>query len=227
MINIIPKIISRISSFFCPKLAKKSSNPYATHLPILIGITKLFKIKRVLELGSGDYSTPVLLNRTWFPDLEHLTSLEDDPKWACKLREQLKPDNRFQLIEVDTSISSVIKNIELREFDMIFVDNSVVEIERANTLLHLSASNLLETIVLIHDYEVMSYQRATDLFANRFSFFAFNPITGLVWNGKFINKYALWMIASALRWYAPLVAPNDVARWNHIFEKMRFLTAPK
>ena len=95
--------------------------------------------------------------------------------------------------------------------------------ERANTLIQISARNLPETVVMIHDYERVSYQRATKLFTKRFSFFAFNPAVGMVWKGRSVNKFALRMLDFTLHRYSSRAAPDNVLQWKEYFDKTLFL----
>lgn len=65
-------------------------DPYATHLPHLIRAV-LMTGGPVLELGMGDYSTPILLELCCFarPCVRRLLSVENDPVWfdKCKTRD--------------------------------------------------------------------------------------------------------------------------------------------
>jgi hypothetical protein len=57
-----------------------ASDPYASHLGLLTRIGP--GITQVLELGAGQYSTPLFLDRAVYPDLKRLVSIEPDRKWA-------------------------------------------------------------------------------------------------------------------------------------------------
>ena len=61
-------------------------DPYATHLPVLREIGAMRPIRRVLEFGAGMYSTPLFLDRTAYPDLEVLVSVEDDWEWLQRIK---------------------------------------------------------------------------------------------------------------------------------------------
>ena len=68
---------------------------HASHLPVLIGIGMKSRIRRVLEIGSGPYSTPLFLNLEVFPDLTELVSVEPNAEWAQKARSYGRRDSRI------------------------------------------------------------------------------------------------------------------------------------
>ena len=51
-------------------------SPFATHVPLLRAVGK--GIKTVLELGAGEFSTRLFLDRTYYPDLIELVTVEQD-----------------------------------------------------------------------------------------------------------------------------------------------------
>jgi hypothetical protein len=192
---------------------KRADNPYATHIPVLIGIGKLFKIRRILELGSGLYSTSTFLNKSVFPDLISLRSFENDPAWPHKIPDPIKNDPRMTLTLVDGSISSAIKNVDSGKYDLVFVDDSANEAERTATIAQITQSFFDSTIVLIHDYEVDSYRNASKAFSNRFVFEAFNPNTGLLWNNARVDKHSLHGMERLLKKKARKIGPEDIDSW--------------
>jgi hypothetical protein len=141
-------------------------DPYSTHLPILTALAVL-PIRRVLELGGGDYSTRLFLDRSVFPELERLTTVETNPEWAARVKTR---DRRHR----------VLPRAPLHRNDLILVDDSDHLEGRVQTLNEVSDARLL-ALVVIHDFEQPDYQEAT-----RFDHLAVStrltPWTAVAWN---------------------------------------------
>jgi len=115
----------------------RSTNDYATHLPVLIGLGSRRRIKSVLELGCGHYSTRTFLNRKTFADLTVLDSYETDDSWATALKD-VTNDARANIHVVPAPMADVIQSVDLRAYDLIFVDDSTSEQDRVATIRALS-----------------------------------------------------------------------------------------
>ncbi|MBV9468405.1 MAG: hypothetical protein JOZ57_04115, partial [Abitibacteriaceae bacterium] len=164
---------------------ERATNPFATHLPILIGIARLIPIRRVLELGSGQYSTLTFLDRTVFPNLEVLTSFEDDAVWMQKVA-TMTDDPRLTLNYSERPLSDVIADASIlssMEYDLVFVDNSMTSEKRAATISEVArrCKGKSQTTVLIHDYECLAYRHAAKSLRHRVTFTAYTPQTGVLW----------------------------------------------
>src|SRR3982751_381755 len=108
-------MIARIKSFalvsaplrLCGKYfsVPRARNDYSTHLPILIGLARIRQITNVVEFGCGRYSTLTFLNRSAFPQLEKLESVENDVLWAETIQSAVGDDTRWalKLIEGETA----------------------------------------------------------------------------------------------------------------------------
>src|SRR4051794_36469667 len=96
--------------------AERSENDYATHLPVLIALGGYLPIRRVLELGSGLYSTPAFLDRGAFPYLELLLSIEHDREWGGRVADHVCHDDRFNLTIVSLPVSDALDAVNLDEF---------------------------------------------------------------------------------------------------------------
>lgn len=112
---------------------------YATHLPIL----RRFKPKRVLEFGAGFYSTALFLS---MPKLERLVSVETDPKWRTRLREEYS-DPRWEL---------TTKHHEPKDFDLVLIDDGTTIGERCKTIRWVLGQE--HPRVVIHDAETPDYR---------------------------------------------------------------------
>jgi len=95
--------------------APRALKDYATHIPILIGLARLRKVRSVLEFGCGHYSTLTFLNASAFPHLERLHSIENDDSWAQTIEEAARNDHRWRLQLVDGEIAESVVDLDLEE----------------------------------------------------------------------------------------------------------------
>lgn len=160
---------------------------YATHQPILIGLARIHPIRRVLELGSGQYSSKLFLDQNVFPHLEQLVSYEDDPEWRDVVLRAVGEDDRFDLRLVHAVNESLPADLE--GFDMIFVDDSHGMKVRTQTMTRVADQHPRHPIVVVHDFEWRPYRHATmERFEHVVIFDTFTPQTGVCWNGKAIDS---------------------------------------
>ncbi|HKG96351.1 MAG TPA: class I SAM-dependent methyltransferase, partial [Pyrinomonadaceae bacterium] len=156
----------------------RARNDYATHVPILIGLAQIREIKTVLEFGCGHYSTLTFLNRSAYPDLEKLQSIENDASWAATSQEATN-DKRWALKLVDGEIADSVPHVDLEAFDLILIDDSKSSAQRKATIRAIASRWPQRPWVVIHDYEIEEYQKAATGFKQRYTFKAYNPQTGL------------------------------------------------
>ena len=175
------------------------------------------RIERVLELGCGHYSTKTFLNRAAFPDLKELHSVENDPVWAETMRDAAGNDGRGVVHVVTGAMSDAVSKFDLESFDLVLVDDSKTADQRAATIRTLSELHPLNPSLLIHDYEIDEYQRASYSFKQRFTFKAYNPQTGLVSNSTEVREWKALdkrIKANSLR-----LEPDDIEGWVGVFKK--------
>ena len=189
----------------------RALNDYATHIPILIGISRLREIRSVLEFGCGHYSTLTFLNRSAFPQLERLHSIENDDSWAATIHEAAKDDCRWTLQLITGEISDSIP--ELESFDLILIDDSKTSAQRAATIRAVARKQPQHPWIVIHDFEVEEYRQAASAFRYRQRFRAYNPETGVVGNTDRDWK----VIDRAIRANAKLLEPDDIEGWIDSF----------
>ena len=164
----------------------RARNDYATHLPILIGLASMREIRSVLEFGCGRYSTLTFLNRSAFPRLERLASVENDAAWA-----EVTNDPRWTLKLIDGETSDSVSDLDLEQFDLILIDDSKTSAQRAATIRAVARKQPQRPWILIHDYEVNEYRTAAKGFKYRYAFKTYNPQTGLVSNKLFREAKSL------------------------------------
>ena len=162
--------------------APRAINDYATHIPILIGLARVRQIRSVLEFGCGRYSTLTFLNRTAFPHLERLHSIENDDSWAATIQQIAQEDRRWSLQLVEGEISETVSNLDLESFDLILIDDSKTSAQRAATIRAVGLKQPERPWIVVHDFEVEEYRRAASGFRHRHRFRAYNPETGVVAN---------------------------------------------
>jgi hypothetical protein len=83
---------------------------YSTHLPVLRKVIEVFKPKKIIEHGCGDYSTPLLAQAG------ELTFTEHDPHWASQVRKSHDLNNAGYFPRDD------LVGLDLTGVDMSFVD---------------------------------------------------------------------------------------------------------
>jgi predicted O-methyltransferase YrrM len=193
---------------------ERSEKDYATHIPVLLGLARVMRIENVLELGCGDYSTLTFLNAVAFPSLVSLHSLETDQGWLDRIRAAVGDDPRVSTRLVSRGMRSMIEQTNLDDYDLVFVDDSTSAEDRAATIRALSANRPKRAVVVIHDFEIQAYREAAAAFQHQFIFKAFNPQTGVVWNGDKNFGRPLRETSSVIKHYAKTVEPDDVSGWQ-------------
>ena len=140
-----------------------SLNPYASHLPILSAVASRCN-GRILEVGGGFYSTPVLHGIAASRCLE-LTTVETH-EFYFKLLGDLISDSH-EIVMVSKSTDYFIS--EFDSFGMAFVDND--DCPRADIILHLKYKCPL---IVAHDTEVQAdhygFNRINEAFKYRADF---------------------------------------------------------
>ena len=198
--------MSLLARFFS---APRARNDYATHIPVLIGLARLREIRSVLEFGCGHYSTLTFLNRSAFPHLERLHSIENDDAWATTIQQAAKDDQRWTLQLVNGEISDAIP--ELESFDLILIDDSKTSTQRAATIRAIARKQPQHPWIVIHDFEVDEYRDAASAFKHRHRFRAYNPETGVVSNANAVSGWKL--IDREIKTNVKTLEPDAIKDW--------------
>lgn len=196
--------------------APRAEKDYATHVPILIGLASILPIKKVLELGCGEFSTLTFLNKAVFRELVLLDSYENDRAWLQRISELTEDDSRLKSNYAEGEMDRVIRDLSLDTYDLIFVDDSTRAEQRARTIEEIAARQC-KSLVVIHDFEVQEYQKAAAAFEHCFVFKSYNPMTGVVWNGEHSCMGSIKQINGLLKRSARALEPDDVAAWTRVF----------
>jgi hypothetical protein len=149
----------------------------ATHLPVLDLVKRLVGVRKVLELGSGIYSTNKLLE---FPGLESLLACEDSAEWFKKLL-PVKDERLTYRLEAD--LAGLVWRLPLDEYDLIFIDSGATILARVPVMEAVAARHP-RAIVLVHDFEELEREcpAAMAQFDNRVVYLRQWPATGILWN---------------------------------------------
>jgi predicted O-methyltransferase YrrM len=204
-------------------LPPRHPNDYATHVPILVGIASAFRIVKILEFGSGLYSTLTFLNRFAYPDVREIDSIETDPQWMSKISNAASEDSRLRMHLVEEPIERVLENFVHHDYDLVFVDSSTDAKRRASLLGALARTKSLNALIALHDFEVGLYRAAAQPFANRVECAAYNPSTGVLWQSDPGRANTIRGISRIVRRYSRKLPPDDVQSWSAVFRKERGL----
>jgi predicted O-methyltransferase YrrM len=213
--GLLTRVGSVIKNETIPSLfTRRSSESFATHLPILIGLSELYSPNALLELGSGMFSTPAFLNRSCFPTLRRVTTIEDDRNWYEDVKAKVGTASQFEIHHVN-SIVEWIDETNLHAYDFIFVDDSKSRDKRANSIAAVFRKAAPNAIVIIHDFECRRYRRAVPPGWRQVTFSTWKPFTGVAWRQE-DRKPDLARLQSLIRSHRQ-TSPVDAANWSEIF----------
>jgi hypothetical protein len=188
-------------------------------LPVLMGLSSLFTVRRVLELGAGRHSTSAFLDRYLFPDLLVLHSLENDQSWLDEVTSEHAHDPRVQFTSVAGAMQSALSNLSLGEYDLIFVDDSKTIEERTQTIDAFTHQCPVGPLMVIHDFEQVPYQEAADRTMLRHVFDTYLPATGVLWRvGGGDVDGRLLALEEAIRQYRNRADLDCTHRWKAALE---------
>jgi predicted O-methyltransferase YrrM len=190
-------------------------------VPILVGIASTVPIVKILEFGSGLYSTLTFLNRFVCPEVRDVDSIETDPKWMSKISSAANGDSRLRMHLVEEPIEGVLPNLALDDYDLILVDSSTEAKRRASLLQALAGRKSLNALVAIHDFEVALYRAAAQPFRYRLECAAYNPSTGILWQRDPRRATTIRGILRIICRYSTVIQPDDVQSWSAAFRKER------
>jgi predicted O-methyltransferase YrrM len=196
------------------RLGPRAFNDHATHIPTLAALGVLLDVRSVLEFGSGMFSTITFLDRALFPNLASLHSYENDAAWYENVKAKTGRDNRLTLNYVEGPLHGLAGRLNLGAYDLIFIDDATTASLRAETIQQVVRHRGPRNVIVIHDFEVEAYQRAAAEMPKRFTMTAFNPNTGVLWEGDILSARRLRAANRLIRSGAPQVAPEDAKAWR-------------
>lgn len=213
------RLVRRVINRVVPQPPGRHENPYATHIPALVGLGRLLELERVIELGCGQYSSLTLLDRAAFPRLAVLDSYDTDREWLEKVRE-MSGDARVSLHHVDGAMAEAVPSLDLASCDLIFIDDSLTVEERSATIRSVTAarSSNPRLVAVVHDFENVEYREAASGFAHVFAFTSLNPNTGVMWDEAPLDPARLRRIDDLVRRHSRRLQPDGVGEWLRVFE---------
>jgi protein-L-isoaspartate O-methyltransferase len=151
----VPREAARIRT----RCARAASDPavslhvWETHAPVLLELLDRLERPRVLELGMGYGSTPLVLTRS-----ASSVSLETDPSWLARFTRYQSDDHRMALWESYTEDAWTDCPFFLEPWDIVFVDNAPARSRQGNLL----AVAPHARFVICHDTEETRKPAASD-----------------------------------------------------------------
>ncbi len=188
--------------------------PFATHLPILAGLPILRPIRKVVEFGSGPFSTGAFLRPEVYPDLERLESYDDDPDWFQRVQQQNIGENKLSLTLVNGPVSGAVAGAGLADADLIFIDDSKTREARAETIKSVCAHLPDNAWVVIHDFEVRQYKKAARLAPHRYAFTTLRPHVGVLWKSNDDSADKLKQLEKKIRNKHREIPIEDLKLWH-------------
>jgi len=194
----------------------RALNPYARHVPILVSLARLLRIRSVLEFGSGRFSTIAFLDRSVFPQLEILHSVEDDAAWRNEVLNLAGGDPRLYLELVETPHEAAVQ-VSPEKYDLILIDDSRSKEYRVKTIECIVGKKPQHAVLVIHDFEIPDYQSASRVHGFRaFHFRALLPETGVVYADSRLDSRVLRSLERSIRRWTPRIDPGDHKRWARL-----------
>jgi hypothetical protein len=141
-------------------------DPYASHLSVLTTLLNTYHPERVLEYGSGKYSTPLFLSRR---HIKKLTVVEQDLVW----RQELVYNNHDPRMTVLAE-----GNPSPMNYDLILIDDGITSEQRCRTIRAVLSRR--HPVVVIHDAEVEEYRELMDELAEEVLIYRTGPDTAVI-----------------------------------------------
>jgi len=203
------KILRRLWHIFrSQSLEKIAENAHATHLPVLIGMSKRLEIRKVLEFGSGINSTLLFLNRKAFPKMEEIVSYENNLEWFNVVKQKTTPDLRVKLHYYNGKMKDCANAEAIANYDLIFIDDSTTAHDRAETIKEVLKQN--PKLAIIHDFETFAYRRMASRFCRAYRFKALLPNVGVCGNFSVAELKKIEAIISKNK---KTISPDDISSW--------------
>jgi len=198
-------------------VAPRSEQPHATHLPVLVGVAAACLPERVVEFGSGNFSTLAFLDETVFPSLRSIESYENDSHWVRQMEAKIAGNPRVNLRYFEGRMRGAVSGAGLATADLIFVDDSLTGWERAHTIREVARNCGERPVTVVHDYELPGIRIACRRFEHRVAFTPFTPQSCAVWNGNPLRKPLLESAAHRLEQNASRLNVTDLRAWAGVF----------
>jgi hypothetical protein len=198
-------------------IAARSEHPYATHIPVLVGVSSACQPQRIVEFGSGDFSTLTFLDQAVFPNVLRVESYENNLYWMQRMQAKLAGNPRAVCHFFGGRMRDAVSRADLSAVDLIFVDDSPSGWERAHTIKELAQVHPERAMTIVHDYDLPAIRVACRMFEHRFAFTTFTPQTCAVWNGNPHRKLLLEGVTRKLQENVARLSVTDARGWFMVF----------
>lgn len=193
-------------------------------IPVLILMQMLLKPKKVLELGAGEYSTPIFTNRDLYPNLIQFDSFENgSAAYQQKCRDMFSPDSDVYKLHLfgppKKFMAKIVHDTNTTIYDLILVDDSGDQVGRAQTVRFATAGAGPNSVLLIHDFENPNYSGAVQGDFTKFVFKSIFPYVGVLWKERAISLTALQVANDLIGKHFEKIK-LDVSLWRRIFEPL-------
>jgi hypothetical protein len=199
-------------------VAACSEQPYATHIPVLVGVVGACLCERLVEFGSGNFSTLIFLDETVFPSPLRIESYENDLSWMQQMEGKLAANPRIAYRFFNGRMRDAVSSANLAAADLIFIDDSPNEWERAETVKEVARTCGKRPITIVHDYDLPMIRFACRKFEHRFPFISFTPQSCAVWNGDPNRKALLRSVAQRIQQHAARLSVTDARGWKKVWQ---------
>jgi hypothetical protein len=169
---------------------------YGTHLPLLCALLPLVEMDKegsghILELGAGNFSTPVLSCMCRALHLELMT-LEEQAVWLENFEDIIdaNPYHRSVVVPDPYNYIPTIDSLSIKHWGLVFVDHGRTNQDRMAALRYLQDK---ADFIVIHDTQntwFAGVDRVLDSFEFRYDYELMTPVTTVVSN-KFDVKAVL------------------------------------
>ena len=203
----------RLARALTPWIARASATPYATHVPVLVGLARLLPVRSVVEFGMGHYSTATFLDPAVFAELVRLDSFETDPAWIRRLAPLCAATPKVRATLVSGPMCAAVGRLNFADYDLVLVDDSRDVAARAATIQQVLRHCQPTNVVVIHDFEIAAYRAAAAAAAHQFTMTALLSRTGVLWRAGPLDAGRLAALNRAIKRHARRVPPDDRAQW--------------
>ena len=198
-------------------LAQIAGEPYATHVPVLVGVAAACKPKLLIEYGSGTFSTLCFLDDVAFPSLQKVESYENNREWLEQIQKKIPQNALVNLHFVEGEMYHAVEGANTTNASMIFIDDSPSAEARVPTVKEVARCCGTEPVVVLHDYNLWRLRLAARKFDNRISFDAFNPQCCAMWHGHPERKSIFKKVNRIIHQHAGHIALTNVREWKKVF----------
>jgi predicted O-methyltransferase YrrM len=200
-------------------LAHRSAEPYATHVPVLVGVAAAIRPQSLVEFGSGSFSTLSFLDDVAFPTIKRVDSYENNLEWFEQVRQRMPANPSVHLHYVEGDMYRAVDSVKTTSASMIFIDDSPTAQARVSTVEEVARLCGTGPVVVLHDNDLWRLRLSTRKFEHRISFDAFNPQCCVMWHGHPELEVVIQNVDRVIRQHSAFTPLTDIHAWRKVFSK--------